>query len=189
MQIYTRHGSGRLLALLLFAVLLPGPARGEAYSALLEGLTQTIASRWDFQARHPLATKAFSKSLSETERRSLESALRAEPTRQPLPAPGAAPGPVSLPDLWREFTLGLCGEDGRPGGGEVDLQSAALRAHGSVPVTYEMARILQGMGMYRRATDFQKEVQRSLLEQGYVRAPELAKMELRRAREALAGNR
>lgn len=169
-------------ALLLLSVL---SGRVEAQSAVLDGLRQTLASRWEFQKRFPLAVKAFSKELAGAERISLENSLRALPAA-PAPVPG---GNIDLPGMWREFALGLCGEAARPGSGEAQLQSAARRAGGNIPVNFELARILQGAGMFQRAAAMQRETRRSMLEQGYSRVPELAKMELRRAREALSGGR
>lgn len=163
----------------------PAPSPS-APTAILEGLRATLLSRWEFQKRFPLASKAFAKELTEAERAALQARLLATP---PTPAATVADGVIPLPDLWREFTLGLCAEARQPGSGEAELLAAAQRAVGSVPVNFELARILQGAGMFNRALVLQKETQRAMLEQGYARIPELAKMELWRARQALADGR
>lgn len=163
-----------------------GASAPSAPTAILEGLRATLLSRWEFQKRFPLASKAFSKELTDSERAALEARLRAT---APTAAATVADGVIPLPDLWREFTLGLCAEARRPGSGEAELLAAAQRAMGNVPVNFELARILQGAGMFQRALVLQKETQRAMLEQGYARVPELAKMELWRARRALADGR
>lgn len=155
-------------------------------SAILEGYHQSLATKWDFQKRFPLARKAFAKDLSDAERETLEAQLRAAPA---TPAAMAPDGVIPMPDLWREFTLGLCAEAEKPGTGEAELLAAAQRAQGSIPVNFELARMLQGAGMFQRALALQKETQRAMLELGYVRVPELAKMELWRARAALSEGR
>lgn len=148
-------------------------------SAVLESLREVLVSRWAFQKRHPLAIKAFAKELMPQEVRTLEADLRAE----------AEASSSGLPGVWKLFTLGLCAETVQPGNGEVDLQAAAKLAEGGIAINYEMARILQGAGMFQRALAHQKETQRAMLRQGYVRLPELAKAELKRAREALSAGR
>jgi hypothetical protein len=154
--------------------------------AVLEGLRQTVVSRWEFQERFPLAIKAFSDGLTPAERSTLEAQLRAEP------ASGGVPGHVKgvrLPDLWRALALGLCAESRHPGSGEETLLGAVRMTQGSVPAAFELARIFQGSGMYLRATAAQREARRAMFAQGYARIPELAKMELRRARQALSEGR
>lgn len=174
------------MAVAILALTLLSGTRAVAQTAVLDGLRQTIGSRWDFQKRFPLAAKAFAKELTDAERDVLEGQLRAAP---PTAAAMLADGVIPLQDMWREFALGLCAERKQPGSGETELQGAMQRAMGSIPVNFELARILQGNAMYQRAAAMQKETQRAMLEQGYSRIPELAKMELWRAREALSQGR
>ncbi len=189
---------GRLwsvLTAIAMAVLLPLSASAQASaSAALEEMREVLNSRWEFQKRHPLAAKAFSKSLTDSEREALRSRLRALPVTPPGPAaagkaPLAGDGKVPLDDVWREFALGLCAESAQPGSGEAELSAAAQRALGDIALNYELARILQGIGMFQRAQALQKETQRAMLEKGYARLPDLAKAELWRARLALGEGR
>lgn len=193
-----RAGRGRLwsgLTAIAMAVLLPLSAAAQSSSsAVLEEMREVLRSRWEFQKRHPLAGKAFSKSLSDAEREALRSQLRALPVTPRDPsaagrAPSGGAGRPPLDDVWREFALGLCAESAQPGSGEAELSAAAQRALGDIPVNYELARILQGAGMFQRALALQKETQRAMLEKGYARLPDLAKAELWRARRALGEGR
>src|SRR6185436_4936144 len=63
---------------------------------------------------------------------------------------------------------------------------AAGAAQGNAAAGYELARILEANGLHVRARAFQAEALRSLLAQGYARAPELAKLELARARQRMS---
>jgi hypothetical protein len=177
------------------ALLSPLSASAESSSsAVLEEMREVLNSRWEFQKRHPLAAKAYAKSLTDAEREALRTRLRAMPVTPRDPAAGgkaplAGDGKVPLDDVWREFALGLCAESAHPGSGEAELSAAAQRALGGIAVNYELARILQGAGMFQRALALQKETQRAMLEKGYARLPDLAKAELWRARRALGEGR
>jgi hypothetical protein len=176
--------SAAVAGLTLAAVLEPVHGQG----VVLEGLRQTVVSRWEFQERFPLAAKAFADQLTAPEASALEAQLRAEPSsgRTAAAAPVLESKGIFLPDLWRTLALGLCAESRRPGGGEDLLLDAVRMTHGSIPAAFEVARLLQGSGMFLRASAAQREVRRAMLAQGYARVPELAKMELRRARQAVS---
>ena len=81
--------------------------------------------------------------------------------------------------------MGVAAEKSRPGAGEKDLEAAALQAKGNLGVNYELARILGEVGMYQRAHSRQMECHRTLLEKGYTRIPDLAKLELWKVRETI----
>jgi tetratricopeptide (TPR) repeat protein/TM2 domain-containing membrane protein YozV len=90
---------------------------------------------------------------------------------------------------WANFTLGMAAEKQRPGAGEQDLNVAAAQAKGNLGLNYELARLLGEVGMYQRAHSWQLEVHRSMLEKGYVRVPDLAKLELWKVRETIRQGR
>lgn len=177
------HGAGRIglnrLLIVLAILTVTCPLRSLGESALLDGLKESLVSRWDFQKRFPLTARAFTHRLSEGD----ASALAAQLSE----GPAAPPAPAS--EVWRRFALGLAQERLKPESGEADLKRAAEEARGDAPLNFEMARILEEGGLYQRARAFAAETQRALLAQGYMRAPELAKLELWRARaETDAGN-
>ncbi len=179
----------RLPAVALAALCLYAPARGQ--SAVLESLRQAIVSRWEFQQKFPASQKLFSNRSDEKERMQLIEQLR--PLATPATAAEAAattpvPGSLSqsaLATIWANFALGVAAEKQRPGGGEADLASAAAQAKGNLGLNYELARILGDVEMYQRAHSWQMEVHRSMLEKGYLRMPDLAKLELWRVRQTI----
>ncbi len=152
-----------------------------AQSSVLDALRETVVSRWDFQEHFPVSAKLFANPISDSERIDLIHQLQVA-----QPKPEAVPGAPTFADLWANFALGLAFEKTKVGEGENNLLAAAGMAKGNIAVNYELARILTQVGMYQRARAFQMEMQRSMLEKGYVRVPELAKVELLRAREAMS---
>lgn len=162
------------------ALCLIAPAAVTAQSTVLESLRETVFSRWDFQQKFPVAGKLFSAPTSEPERVALVSQLRVA-----QPQAIANPANPTFADLWADFAMGLALEKTKVGGGEAEMQATSGMAKGNIAVNFELARILTLAGMYQRAHAFQMEVQRSMLEKGYVRVPELAKLELFRATEAM----
>jgi hypothetical protein len=170
-----------VMALLHVTAPLRSAAEAAIESAVLDGMKETLVSRWDFQKRIPLAAHAFTHRLSESEAQSLTAQLRAGDAGE---APALAGGADAA--VWRAFALGLAADRLRAESGDSDLQIAAAQAHDNIPLNFEMARILREGGMYQRARLFEKETERALLAQGYLRCPELAKLELWRARGELA---
>lgn len=183
----------RKIAIILFALAATAPLR--AQPAILESLREAVVSRWDFQKRFPAAQKLFDNQAGEGELNLLIEQMR--PLANPVPSTEAAaatpvagsPSQSDLAAAWADFALGLAGEKTRPGAGEAGLAAAARRAKGNVGVNYEMARILGVAGLHRRAHVWQMQVHGGLLEKGYARAPDLAKMELRKARESIGQGR
>jgi hypothetical protein len=166
-----------LIVISILAVTFPLRSAGE--SAVLDGLKETLASRWEFQKSFPLAARAFAHRLDESDAATLAAQLRAPADTL------AAPNPER--EMWRRFALGLAAERLKPESGEADLSRAGAEARGNIAVNFEMARILEADGLYVRARVFGDEALRSLLAQGYLRSPDLAKLELWRARGELAG--
>ena len=147
-----------------------------ARSAVLDAYREVVVSRWDFQQRVPATAKLFSNRLNAQE---CEALARQLTTSNPNPNQ----------DLWALFALGLAWEKVKPGSGEASLAAVLHETRGNIGVNFELGRILAGTGMYQRARAFQKETHRALLEQGYLSAPELAKMELWHARQAMLDGR
>jgi tetratricopeptide (TPR) repeat protein len=183
----------RLIAMILVGLAALGPAC--AQPAILESLREAVVSRWDFQKRFPAAQKLFDNQASEGDYILLIEQLR--PLANPVtsaeaaattPAPGS-PSQSALATTWANFALGLAGEKARPGAGENGLAAAARQAKGNVGVNYEMARILGVTGLYQRAHSWQMEVHRNMLEKGYSRVPDLAKMELWKVRQSIRQGR
>ncbi len=168
------------LGCVVAALCLVAPQAIHAQSGILESLRETVFSRWDFQQRFPVAGKLFSAPTSESERVALLSQLRVA-----QPQPVANPANPTFADLWADFAMGLALEKTKVGGGEAEMQATSGMAKGNIAVNYELARILTLAGMRQRALAFQMEVQRSMLGKGYVRVPELAKLELLHSRESM----
>ncbi len=175
--------------MVLIASAIAGPL--QAQPGVMESLREAVASRWDFQKRYPAAQKLFRNEASEGERMLLIGQLR--PLATPTTAAEAAattpvPGSQSqsaLGIMWANFALGVAAEKSRPGAGEQDLAAAALQAKGNLGLNFELARILGQVGMYQRAHSWQMEVHRSMLEKGYMRVPDLAKLELWKVLETI----
>jgi hypothetical protein len=154
------------------------PLRSFGESAVLDGLKDVLASRWEFQKRFPLAARAFTHRLAAAEAAQLSNQLRI-----------ADDSSTPAREMWRGFALALAAEKLQPESGEGGFQRAAAAARGNIAANYEMARILESGGLHLRARAFGGEALRSMLAQGYLRAPELSKLELWRARSELdAGN-
>lgn len=169
------------------------PAR--AQSAVMESLREAVASRWEFQRAHPLAKELFANRADEGGRMALIAELRplatpatAAQAAASTPAPGAQSA-SAIAVAWANFTLGMAAEKQRPGAGEQDLAVAAAAARGNLGLNYELARLLGEVGMYQRAHTWQLEVHRGMLEKGYVRLPDLAKLELWKVRETIKQGR
>ncbi|MDB5048374.1 MAG: hypothetical protein JWO30_1445 [Fibrobacteres bacterium] len=183
----------RLKIVVLAALAAVAPLR--AQPAVMESLREAVVSRWEFQKRFPLSQKLFDNATSEGERMSLMAQLR--PLATPIAnAEAAATTPVqgspsqsALATMWTNFALGLAAEKSRPGAGEQDLAAAAKQAKGNLGLNYELARILGQVGMYQRAHSWQMEVHRTMLEKGYTRVPDLAKLELWKVRETIRQGR
>lgn len=142
-----------------------------------------------------MAQKLFSNRAEEAERMALIAQLRplataatAAEAAASTPAPGAQ-SRAAMASVWASFTLGLAAEKQRPGAGEQDLATAAAQAKGNLGLNYELARLLGEVGMYQRAHSWQMEVHRNMLEKGYVRMPDLAKLELWKVRETISQGR
>ncbi|MEO6094981.1 MAG: hypothetical protein ABIW76_04630, partial [Fibrobacteria bacterium] len=163
-----------------------GPLR--AQSAVLESLREAVVSRWEFQKRFPPAQKLFMNASSEGERMSIIDQLRPLAAAM-TPAKDAGDAAIAPASLWADFALGVAKEKSRPGAGEKELAIAARRSQGNLGLNYEMARILGDVGMYQRAHSWQMEVHRYMLEKGYVRLPDLAKLELWKVRQAVGQGR
>jgi tetratricopeptide (TPR) repeat protein len=162
----------------IVALLLVVPLKAQV--SVMESLWETVGSRWDFQQKFPLSVKLLASSATEEERLGLIGQLR---IAQPRPAADSlAP---TFADLWADLVLGLALEKAKVGAGEAELTVVAQMAKSNIAVNYEIVRILTKLGMYQRAHIFMMEVQRSMLEKGYVRAPELAKLELFSSRKAM----
>lgn len=144
-----------------------------AQTAALESLREAVASRWEFQQRFPLAQKLFAGTAGESERAALIGQLRS-----PNATHASAP-------VWSGLALGMAEDRQRPGAGDADLAAAAAAARGDLGITYEAGRILDEAGARQRAHGWQVETHRAMLEKGYMRLPEFAKLELWRARLAL----
>ncbi len=151
-----------------------------AQPAILESLRETIISRWDFQKQFPIAGKLFMSTTSEPERQDLIERLQVN-----HPQLITNPASPTFVDLWSDFTVGLALEKRKVGEGEANLVAVAQMARGNVVVNYELARILTMSGMYQRAKAFQLQAHRAMLERGYLRIPELSKLQLLHAREAI----
>jgi tetratricopeptide (TPR) repeat protein len=168
----------------LFALAVGAPLR--AQTAVMESLREAVASRWEFQKRFPISQKLFRSEASESERASLIGQLRplaVAAARDAAPLPGN-PSQSAYGALWTNFALGLAEEKSDPGAGDAELGIAARQAKGNLGLGYELARILGRAGMYQRAHSWQMETHRSMLEKGYTRIPDLAKLELWKVREA-----
>ncbi|MDB5102735.1 MAG: hypothetical protein JWP91_424 [Fibrobacteres bacterium] len=179
----------RMLILVFCALALMG--RSVAQPAVLESLREAVISRWEFQKRFPLAAKLFDNQATEGERALLIGSLRplatevtAAEAKATTPVPGS-PSQSALATMWANFALGVAAEKTRPGAGERDLAAAALQSKGNLGVNYELARIMGDLGMYQRAHALQLDVHRNMLEKGYARIPDLAKMELWKVHEAI----
>lgn len=179
----------RLMVIVLAALAAFAPLR--AQPAVLESLREAIVSRWEFQKRFPAAQKLFDNQASEGERmiligqlRPLATSTTAAEAAASTPTPGNQ-SQSALGTMWANFALGVAAEKSRPGAGEKDLEAAALQAKGNLGVNYELARILGEVGMYQRAHSRQMECHRTLLEKGYTRIPDLAKLELWKVRETI----
>jgi tetratricopeptide (TPR) repeat protein len=179
----------RLMIFVLAASAAFSPLR--AQPAVLESLRDAIVSRWEFQKRFPAAQKLFDNQATEGERMTMIGQLRplatsatAAEAAASTPTPGNQSQPA-LSTMWANFALGLAAEKSRPGAGERDLEAAALQAKGNLGVNYELARILGEVGMYQRAHSWQMECHRTMLEKGYTRIPDLAKLELWKVRETI----
>jgi tetratricopeptide (TPR) repeat protein len=179
----------RPIAITLLVLSAFAPVR--AQPAILESLREAVVSRWEFQKRFPAARKLFHNQAGEADCILLIEQLR--PLANPItsaeaaattPAPGS-PSQSALATTWANFALGLAGEKTRPGAGEGGFAAAARQAKGNVGVNYEMARILGVTGLYQRARFWQMEVHRNMLEKGYARVPDLAKLELWKVRESV----
>ncbi len=147
---------------------------------VLESLRETVFSRWDFQEHFPPSVKLFANSISASELPSL-----IQQVREAHPAAVTNPEAPTFADLWANFSVGLALEKIKAGSGETEILMATQLAKGNMAVNFEMARILTQNGLYKRARLLQLEVQRNMLEKGYIKVPELAKLELLRAREAM----
>lgn len=182
------------LKIIAFSVLAAlGAAR--AQPAVMESLREAVVSRWEFQKRFPVSRKLFRNGASEGERMILIGQLRplatpatAAEAAASTPVPGS-PSQSAIGTMWANFALGVAAEKSRPGAGEADLEAAAKQAKGNLGLNYELARILGQMGMYQRAHSWQMEVHRSMLEKGYTRVPDLAKLELWKVRETIRQGR
>lgn len=170
----------------------------QAQPSVMESLRSAVVSRWEFQQRFPLAGKLFRNTATEGERMHLLGQLRPLATEAlaAVPEKGAsaafAPGALSpsvLNSVWTNFALGLAAEKSRPGAGDTELNAAGRQAKGHLGLNYELARILGNAGMYQRAHSWQLEVHRSMLEQGYNRIPDLAKLEMWKVRETIRQGR
>lgn|GEM_PF-2388910 len=166
-----------------------------AQPAVLESLREAVVSRWDFQGRFPAVQKLFGNQASEAERmrlieqlRPLANAVTSAEAAATTPAPGS-PSQSALGTMWANFALGVAEEKSRPGAGEQELAAAARQAKGNLGVNYELARVLGEVGMYQRAHFWQMEVHRSMLEKGYTRIPDLAKLELWQVRQSTSQGR
>lgn len=183
----------RLMIIVLAALAAFSPLR--AQPAVLESLREAIVSRWEFQKRFPAAGKLFDNQATEGERMILIGQLRplaTSATAAEAAASAPTPGNQSqsaLATMWADFALGVAAEKSRPGAGERDLEAAALQAKGNLGVNYELARVLGEVGMYQRAHSWQMECHRTMLEKGYTRIPDLAKLELRKVRETIRQGR
>ncbi len=152
--------------------------------SILSSFYESVKSRWEFQQAHPGSAKLFANQASAGDGETLLAKLRADNSQPAVSDPTTA----TFDELWMSFTKGLAAEKSKPGAGEEALRTAAAMARGNIAVNYELARILASDGMILRAKAFQQEVQRSMLERGYVRVPELAKLELRNARASVANH-
>lgn len=160
------------------------PARSQ--TTALESLREAVASRWEFQHRFPLAQKLFSNRGEEAERPTLIGQLR---PLAALPGEASATAAVRAAAVWADLALGMAEDGGRPGSGDVDLAAAARAAQGDLGLTYEAARILGEAGLRQRARVWQAETQRIMLGKGYIRLPEFAKLEIRRAQAAMGSGK
>jgi tetratricopeptide (TPR) repeat protein len=79
----------------------------------------------------------------------------------------------------------LAEERRQAGAGETYLAYALRLARGDAGLAYEAARILGEAGLRQHARQWQSETHRTLLEKGYMRMPDFAKLELWRAKEAM----
>jgi tetratricopeptide (TPR) repeat protein len=183
----------RLMILLIAVAAAMGSLR--AQSAVLESLRESVASRWEFQKRIPGTQKLFVNAASESERmriidqlKPLATAVTSAEAAATTPAPGS-PSQSALGTIWANFALGVAEEKSRPGAGEPELATAARQSKGNLGLNYEMARILGEVGMYQRAHFWQMEVHRTMLEKGYTRVPDLAKLELWKVRQTIRQGR
>lgn len=183
--------SARLLGLMAACAVLAAPA-ARAQTTALESWREAVASRWEFQKRFPAAQKLFSGRGDDAERASLIAQLRplaGAPPQVPAGTRAAAATRPAPGDVWTDFALGLAEERRQAGSGEADLANALRLAAGDAGLAYEGARILGDAGLRQRARLWQQETHRSMLEKGYMRMPGFAKLELWRAKEAMAQGR
>jgi tetratricopeptide (TPR) repeat protein len=163
-----------------------------AQPGAMESLRAAVISRWDFQQHYPAARKLFRNLADAGERRLLLEQLR--PLAASAPGAEAAvngftftagsPSESALATVWADLALGVAEEKSKAGGGGENLASVSALAKGNLGLNYELARILVQAGMPKPALAFRKEVHRSMLEKGYLRVPDLAKLELWKARAA-----
>lgn len=172
--------NNRLMILALTAVAATASLR--AQPSVIESYREAVVSRWEFQQRYPLAAKLFDGRESEADRLALIGQLRAAPA-------GAIPPPAGRGALWTDFALGMASERNRAGAGGKELAAAARSAKGDLAINYEFSRVMAQAGMDGGVRPWRDETHRSMLEKGYARLPELAKLELRRAREAMGEGR
>lgn len=145
-----------------------------AQPQVLEALREAVVSRWEFQKRVPLSAKVFADKANAAERSALISQLGTGTQSRP-----------GRDALWAEFASGLASELNLAGTGGGALASASNKAKGEMAFHYEAFRILAQAGLHAQARAWQREIHRSMLAKGYTRIPELAKLELRRAGEAI----
>jgi tetratricopeptide (TPR) repeat protein/TM2 domain-containing membrane protein YozV len=147
---------------------------------VLQTLQETVYARWDFQKEFPASVRLFSHSVSPSECAALIQKIQASQEKAI-----SNPQSPTFADLWVDFTLGLALEKTKSGSGAANLERAAQMAKGNIGVNYELARILFQANMNKLSRSFQMETQRSMLEKGYTKIPELAKLELLYSRQAM----
>ena len=168
------------MRILFYAVFLFAPLFVVAQPAVIESLRDAVIARWEFQTRFPLAKTLFNEQATDADNAKLATQIKAV-----HPALVADPANPTFSDLWSDFALAMTEEKLNPIESELAYQSVMKISKGNLAVNYELARILTLAGNLTRAHKFQMEVHRSMLEKGYVRLPELAKLELFQAREKI----
>jgi tetratricopeptide (TPR) repeat protein len=161
-----------------------------AQPGVMASLREAVTSRWDFQRQYPAAGKLFRNAADDRDRKLLLEQLR--PLAIPAPAAealaktaaGESLSAPALAALWANFALALAAEESKTAGSGGSLASVSALARGNLGLCYELARILGLAGLPKAALALRMEVHRSMLEKGYMRAPDLAKLELWKARQS-----